>query len=159
LLRKLLGQRPGAREEIGRRTTSRVRRDVAVRSPSIRRWYAMSMKLIDLVIELVCSPISRVALPMLSERQQDQPAFEASFVRLTTGAVLIGVPSLVGLALVAPEAVDTALGTGWQGSATVIRVLLGYGLVRVLFTLYDPAMLAKGRAAFASCRAKGHPTT
>src|SRR5260370_7552140 len=54
-------------------------------------------------------------------------------------------PSIVGAALVAPDVVAIVFGDGWHGSAVVIRLLLGYGLTRILFNLFDPAMLAKGK--------------
>jgi O-antigen/teichoic acid export membrane protein len=107
--------------------------------------YAMAMRLIVLVIDLVCAPIAQVALPMLSQLQDDRPVFEASYVRLTAGSVFLGMPSIVGVALVAPDVVAIVFGDGWQGSAVVIRLLLGYGLIRNLFNLFDPAMLAKGK--------------
>lgn len=119
----------------------------AVIGPYELALYALSMKLIVLVTELVCAPVARVALPILSRHQDDRLAFETSFVRLTIGAAVIGVPGMVGLATVAPELIDIVVGERWQPSAVVIRLLLGYGLVLVLFTLYDAAMIAKGKMA------------
>jgi len=88
--------------------------------------YAVALKLITLVIELVCAPVTRVALPMLSQRQDDRSAFEASYVRLTTGSVLFGVPGLIGLALVAPEGVAIVLGEHWPRSGDlIVMVVLG----------------------------------
>lgn len=107
--------------------------------------YAMGMKLIMTIIDLVCSPIGRAALPILSEQQDDGVAFERIYVRLTTAAAAIAVPILVGSSLVAPEGLTAGLGERWGPSAMVVRLLLGYGLVTVLFTTYDPAMIAKAR--------------
>ena len=107
--------------------------------------YAMAMKLVMLIVDLLCVPIGRAALPILAEQQEDRAAFERTYVRLTTGAVLGAFPVLVGLSLVAPEGVAAVLGERWQESALVVRLLLGYGLVIVLFTLNDAAMIAKSR--------------
>jgi O-antigen/teichoic acid export membrane protein len=107
--------------------------------------YAMAMKLVMLIVDLLCVPIGRAALPILAEQQDDRDAFERTYVRLTAAAVLGAFPVLVGLSLVAPEGVAAVLGDRWQESALVVRLLLGYGLVIVLFTLNDAAMIAKSR--------------
>jgi len=107
--------------------------------------YAMAMRLAMLIVDLVCAPIGRAALPILAEHQDDRAAFERTYVRLTTAAVLGAFPVLVGLSLVAPEGMRAVLGERWQESALVVRLLLGYGFVIVLFTLNDAAMIAKSR--------------
>jgi PST family polysaccharide transporter len=107
--------------------------------------YAMAMKLVMLIADLLCVPIGRAALPILAEQQDDHAAFEKACVRLTSVAVLAAFPVLIGLSLVAPEGVVAVLGYRWQESAHVVRLLLGYGIVIVLMALNDAAMIAKSR--------------
>jgi PST family polysaccharide transporter len=107
--------------------------------------YAMAVRTLGLASDLVCAPIIRVGLPVLSQTQDDPSAFEASFVRLTSLSALLGVPSLVGFAILAPEAIGLLFGSRWQPAAAVVPLLLGWGIANVVFSLFDAAMLARGR--------------
>lgn len=107
--------------------------------------YDKGYQLLKMPVQQIASPLTRVALPMLS-RVQDQ---EDRFVR-AVGLLQLGLLYFVGGAFaisagVAQSLIPFAFGPGWNSAATVFQVLAIGGLFQTLGYIYYWVFLARGR--------------
>jgi O-antigen/teichoic acid export membrane protein len=68
------------------------------------------------------------------------------WIRATRLVGLISIPSLVGLAIVAPDFVEIVLGPRWHRAVPVIQVLAAVGILQSLGTLSGEVLLALNRS-------------
>jgi O-antigen/teichoic acid export membrane protein len=89
--------------------------------------------------------LNRVAFPIFATRQDDDAAIRRGYLHVVRLVAYATLPLLVGLAAVAPDFIDVVLGDRWRGSAPVLSVLCGVGILRSLANPIGSVLLAKNR--------------
>ena len=77
----------------------------------------VALRVVDGVVAPVAQVMARLALPRLCALQDDRPALVECFGRLAELQALLGLPAVVGIALISPELVAVLLGPDWAGTA------------------------------------------
>ncbi|MGO4784649.1 lipopolysaccharide biosynthesis protein [Cryobacterium sp. W22_MBD10_FK3] len=112
--------------------------------PSVVGVYSRAYNIFTMPMTQLASPLTRVALPLLS-RIEDRRDFTR---RLTHAQTLLAYP-LLGifstLAVVAPSLIPIALGPGWHDVVPILQVLSLGGAFQVLAYVYYWAFLALGK--------------
>jgi O-antigen/teichoic acid export membrane protein len=80
-------------------------------------------------------PVQQVLFPALSRIQHDRKQAATLWLRTVTGTTALIMPIVVGITVIAPEAVSTVLGNRWMSVAPILRLLcigaLGYTLQKL----------------------------
>lgn len=100
----------------------------------------------EFVGQLVIMPLVSVANAELSTRVHDRAAMVRSYLRLTQASALLMNPLLIGLALVAPEAVPFLFGPKWVGAVPFVEVVGLLAIVAPINYYFAPAMVALGQS-------------
>lgn len=108
--------------------------------------YALATNVILVPFTRIAAPLQQVFFPAFSRMGDDRERIADVWVRVTRLVGSISIPSLVGLAIVAPEFVDVVLGPRWEEATTVIQILAFVGVVQSLQTLTGEVLLALNRA-------------
>jgi O-antigen/teichoic acid export membrane protein len=78
--------------------------------------------------------------------RDDRERMTDVWIRATRLVALVSIPSLLGLAVVAPDFVSVVLGRRWASATGVIQILAIVGIVQSLQALNGEVLLALGRA-------------
>jgi O-antigen/teichoic acid export membrane protein len=106
----------------------------------------VSQTLVYLPFNRVAGPIQEVMFPAFS-RMQDEPArILRALNRVNQVLAAIAFPTLTGLAVLAPEFTAVVLGSKWEGTADVIRVLCLAGMALALQRVNFSVLSARGYA-------------
>jgi O-antigen/teichoic acid export membrane protein len=108
--------------------------------------YALATNVILVPFSRIASPLQQVFFPAFSQLSDDRPRMADVWIRATRMVALVSIPSLVGLAVVAPDFVQVVLGPRWTEATPVIQVLAVVGLIQSIQTLSGEVLLALGRA-------------
>jgi O-antigen/teichoic acid export membrane protein len=100
----------------------------------------------DFVGQVVVMPLVTVANTHLSELHEDHAAMRRSYLRLTQASAALMSPALVGLSLVAPEAIPILFGPKWTGAVPFVEVIGLLGIVAPINYYFAPTMMALGRS-------------
>jgi O-antigen/teichoic acid export membrane protein len=100
----------------------------------------------DFVGQVVVMPLVSVANTHLSSLHDDVTAMRRSYLRLTQASALLMCPSLVGLSLVAPEAIPLLFGSKWTGAVPFVEVIGLLGIVAPINYYFAPTMMALGKS-------------
>lgn len=100
----------------------------------------------DFVGQVVVMPLVSIANAHLSALHDDLAGMRASYLKLTQASAALMCPSLVGLSLVAPEAIPLIFGYKWAGSVPFVQVTGLLGVVAPINYYFAPAMMALGRS-------------
>ena len=104
----------------------------------------VSQTIVYLPFNRIASPIQSVMFPAFS-RIQDEPArIRAALNRVNQVLAAISFPTLVGLAILAPEFTAVVLGSKWEGTDDVIRVLAFAGMALALQPVNFSVLSARG---------------
>lgn len=109
--------------------------------------YTLATTVIMMPFARIAAPLQQVFFPAFSQIADDRDRMADIWIRATRLVGAISIPSLVGLAIVAPDFVQVVLGPKWEQTGTVIRILAVVGIVQSLHTLNGEVLLALGRAA------------
>jgi O-antigen/teichoic acid export membrane protein len=124
-----------------------------------RVWGAEALGLYRFAYELVVRPLAivnpifnSVALPVFSQRQNDNAALRKAFLEVLGLIAAIDFPLLVGLAVVAPWLVPELFGAKWTPAAPLMQILTGMALLKAVGNPAGAILVAKGhmRTAFLS---------
>jgi O-antigen/teichoic acid export membrane protein len=108
--------------------------------------YALATNVILVPFSRIAAPLQQVFFPAFSQLSGDRERMADIWIRATRLVGLISIPSLVGLAIVAPDFVEVVLGPRWSDATPVIQILAVVGLIQSLQTLSGEVLLALGRA-------------
>lgn len=107
--------------------------------------YAIAFELASLPARLNVV-VNRVALPLLSQRQDEHVQFKNGFLELMRVVALVQLPIVIGIGAFAPLLVPVVFGSGWSGAIPLVQILSLFGAIRILGNPSGPTFLAKGRA-------------
>jgi O-antigen/teichoic acid export membrane protein len=108
--------------------------------------YGLATNIILLPFARIAGPLQQVFFPAFSRMNDDHERLADVWIRAARLIGLFSIPSLVGLAIVAPDFVDVVLGRKWERATPVIQILVVVGIVQALQTLNAEVLLALDKA-------------
>jgi O-antigen/teichoic acid export membrane protein len=108
--------------------------------------YALATNVVLVPFSRIAGPLQQVFFPAFSRMSDDGERMADVWIRATRLVAVISVPSLVGLAIVAPDFVQVVLGQRWEEATPVIQILAVVGIIQSLQTLCGEVLLALNRA-------------
>ncbi|MFM1814591.1 MAG: hypothetical protein RLZ98_1286 [Pseudomonadota bacterium] len=121
----------------------------ALISPAAVGLYVLARKPIDMLAHLLVAPIQFMTMPAIARMQNDRALIRPFFESATTLTGIIGFPTFVGVAAIAPEAVPIILGNQWIDAVPVLQILMLLGLARTFDGICGGALVALGHAGLA----------
>lgn len=113
--------------------------------PAALGFFHMGWRLLDVLRSCLLLPLANTAMPAFSRMQSDLPQVRRA---LHTGArlsTLVGFPSFLGLAAIAPSLIPSVFGEPWAGSIRVTQILALLGALWSLTHFYGAVMRGLGR--------------
>jgi O-antigen/teichoic acid export membrane protein len=107
--------------------------------------YAIAYNLVLLPFERIVDPIRTVVFPVFVRLQDERDGIADAWLRVTRLVVAVVVPLLLGLAVVAPDAVPLVLGSQWEPAVPVIQILSAVGVLQALASLNSVVLPAIDR--------------
>jgi teichuronic acid exporter len=107
--------------------------------------YSLAFLLMTLPVQKLTANVSHVAYPVFCRLQDDRPRLKRWFLRLSVLVGVVGVPALVGLALVADDAIGLVYGGPWLRAVGPFRLLAFVGVVRLYAAMLPHLYNAIGR--------------
>jgi O-antigen/teichoic acid export membrane protein len=108
--------------------------------------YALATNVVLVPFSRIAGPLQQVFFPAFSRMNDDRERMADVWIRATRLVAVISMPSLVGLAIVAPDFVQIVLGERWSDATPVIQILALVGLIQSLQTLCGEVLLALNRS-------------
>jgi O-antigen/teichoic acid export membrane protein len=105
--------------------------------------YRMAMNLASAPAEKVSSLIMRTASPLFANVMDDTPLVRRYYLIIAEFLSLVVMPLMLGLVLVAPEAVRVILGPRWVGATAPLQWLGLFMIVRVLGVLAEQVLVSQ----------------
>lgn len=96
----------------------------------------------DFIGQLVVMPLVGIANTQFSTLHDDLAVMRKNYLRLTQASAVLMCPALVGLSLVAPEAMPIIFGRQWTGSVPFVEVVGLLGIVAPINYYFAPVMMA-----------------
>jgi O-antigen/teichoic acid export membrane protein len=110
--------------------------------------YQMALSLANAPAEKIGLLVMRVTGPLFAKVQKD-PEMVRRYFRIISEAVSLSVfPALIGLAVVAPDAVRVLLGDKWVAAVGPIRWLAFFMCARTMSTLFSQVLVSLRHARF-----------
>lgn len=91
-------------------------------------FFAMARRVLEMLIQLLLAPVNQVALPAFARLQTDGSRIKALLHFLERAIALTSFPALLGLAAIAPLAVELVLGPDWLPMVLALQILCLAGL-------------------------------
>ena len=114
--------------------------------PEILGAYQLAAKVYESIVAALLIPATKVFFILFSRLQADLRAVTETFVSALTCVAVVSVPSFLGLALVADQAVPVLFGENWGATAQLLQMMALAGLP-MTFSLMSGALLTGlGRA-------------
>ncbi len=110
--------------------------------------YAVSRRLVDVLVSVFVRPISQLTLPVFARLQHSQDRARAAYALVVRGSTAFALPVFSGLFALAPEVVDMMLGPNWGEVSALIRILSLFGLCQ-MFLFVDGALILSLDGSFA----------
>ena len=102
--------------------------------------WAFATSAVILPLSVISIPIAEVLFPAFSRMQGEHERIGALWldsIRLLAAVIL---PGLVGLAIVAPDAIPLVFGSQWSAAVPVIQILSVYVIIRTLQSWNSPVL-------------------
>ncbi len=112
--------------------------------PTVLGLMRVATRISEFVGQMVVMPLVSVANAELSDRSQDPPAMRRSYLRLTQASAILMCPALIGLSLVAPEAIPVIFGRQWSAAIPFVEVIGLLALGAPINYYFAPSMVALG---------------
>jgi len=109
-------------------------------------YYALASLIIQAPREKISVSINQIMFMTFCKLQDDLYRMRSWFIRLLVLQLLIACPALIGVALVADDAVPLILGEKWQSAVLPIQLLAPVGILMIISSSLIPFFNAIGRA-------------
>lgn len=109
-------------------------------------YYALASLIIKAPREKISVSLNHIMFVTFCKLQDDQQKMRRWFLRLLVLQLLIACPALIGLALVAGDAVPLILGEKWQSAVLLVQLLAPTGVLLIVGSSFTPLFTAMGRA-------------
>ena len=105
-------------------------------------YYNVAYRLLLIMIKLLTSVTTQVALPTFSKLQKEPEKMRKAFYRVTRYTSLVSFPAFLGVAVLAPELIQTLFGEEWLPSVPVMRILALIGILQSVQYFAGTVLLA-----------------
>jgi PST family polysaccharide transporter len=107
-------------------------------------FYAVAYRILDTSQQVLLSAARRLVFPSLARLQHDMDRLRRAYMRLSQLSGTATMPSYLGLALVAPEAVTVIFGQKWTAAGVAASILFLIGPVQTIQSFSGAAWNAVG---------------
>ncbi|MCI0638806.1 MAG: lipopolysaccharide biosynthesis protein [Gemmataceae bacterium] len=107
--------------------------------------YTMAFTLVTMPAEKLTGNVNKIAYPTFCRLQQDPERLRDWFLRLLVLIGFLGMPVMVGMALVAEDGLVVVLGEKWRDATLPFQLLSLAGLFKVYSVLFPMLYTAVGR--------------
>jgi O-antigen/teichoic acid export membrane protein len=107
--------------------------------------YARAYALMTYPIALVSGPLSRVALPALSQLQGDAARMREAYMRILRVIAFITFPLMTLLFVTADDLIAIMYGKGWAAAVPIFRILCIAGIYQGVYSAAGQVFTASGR--------------
>lgn len=108
-------------------------------------YYSVAYRLLLVMVGLLTSVTTQVALPTLAQLKKEPARLRSAFYRATKYTGIISFPIFLGLAMFAPELVRFLFGAEWGPSIPVMQILAFIGLLQSISQFNSTVFLAVGK--------------
>lgn len=108
--------------------------------------YAVAQRTVLSPVQAVSGAVSTVSFSAFARGQDDPDKLRSGATRAAGVVSLVVLPSMVGLAVMADQAVAVVYGPQWEAAVPVMRVLAPVAAVQALSCVTASVMLAMGRS-------------
>ncbi|HEP0609369.1 TPA: oligosaccharide flippase family protein, partial [Raoultella ornithinolytica] len=108
--------------------------------------YNMATKITDAVLNVMNTVVSRMALPLFSQVQDDNQKLRNIFARTTKLFNVISMPAFFGMAITCSEWVPVILGNSWSNAIPVIQIIAVMYAIMYSRMFVGTAMKAVGQS-------------
>lgn len=113
--------------------------------PAALGFFHMGWRLLEVLRLSLLTPLANTAMPAFSRMQSDPGHVRSALYAGTRFSTLVGFPSYLGFAAVAPDLIPWFFGEQWAGSVRVTQILALLGAAWSLTLLYGAVMRGLGR--------------
>jgi len=107
--------------------------------------WAFATSAVIIPLSVIAIPIAEVLFPAFSRMQGEHERIGALWLDSIRMLAAVILPGLVGLAIVAPDAIPLVFGSQWSAAVPVIQILTVYVIIRTLQSWNSPVLDAAGR--------------
>ncbi|MBW4700121.1 MAG: lipopolysaccharide biosynthesis protein [Aphanocapsa lilacina HA4352-LM1] len=111
-------------------------------------YYSIAMRILTVMIQLLTTTTTQVAMPTFSQLQQQPERLRSAFYTVTQFTSLVSFPAFLGVAALAPELVTVVFGSQWQASVPVLQILALLGLQQSVLFFNSTVLVAMGKPAW-----------
>ncbi|MEM1239561.1 MAG: MOP flippase family protein [Cyanobacteria bacterium P01_H01_bin.26] len=108
-------------------------------------YYSVAYRLLLIMIKLLTNVTIQVALPTFSKLQKEPDRMRAAFYKVTRYTSLVSFPAFLGMAVLAPELIQTLFGEEWLPSVPVMRILALIGILQSVQYFAGTVLLAMNK--------------
>ncbi|MEM8805213.1 MAG: lipopolysaccharide biosynthesis protein [Cyanobacteria bacterium P01_G01_bin.38] len=105
-------------------------------------YYTVAYRLLSIMIKLLSDVTAQVALPTFSRLQREPKKMRTAFYKVTQYTSLVSFPAFMGMAVLAPELIQTLFGDDWLPSVPVMQILALIGILQSVQYLAGTVILA-----------------
>jgi len=108
-------------------------------------YYERAYSLMLYPVQNVAGVVCTVMFPALSEIGDDLPRFRAAYLRAVSCIATVAFPTMLGLLVTAPEAIDVIYGHQWAPVVPILQVLCLVGVLQSVGTTTGNIFMARAR--------------
>jgi PST family polysaccharide transporter len=116
--------------------------------PTLLGYYTIGYRLLLVLIRLVTGITNAVAFPTFSRIQHQPERMRRAFYKVTQYTSLLAIPAFIGMAVLAPELVNTFFGEKWAPSIPVMQILAFIGILQSLLFFNGSIFKASGKPSW-----------
>lgn len=109
--------------------------------------YSFAYNLMLIPFERIAAPLQEVLFPALARIQEDRARVGVVWLRANRLVGAIVVPAMAGLAILAPDFIDTVVGPQWSAAVPVVQILAWVGVLQSLVRLNSSILEACDRTS------------
>lgn len=108
--------------------------------------YTVAQRTVTSPVNAVSGAVSTVSFSAFARGQNDPEMLRSGATRAAGVVALVVLPAMLGLAVLAGDAVSVVYGPGWEAAIPVIQVLAPVAALQALSCVTESVMLAMGRS-------------
>jgi O-antigen/teichoic acid export membrane protein len=108
-------------------------------------YYSVALQIVMMPVDKVSAVVNQIAFATYCKLQAEPDRMRSLFRRLLVVRSLLATPALVGLALVAEDAVPLVIGEKWRPAIVLLQLLAPLGVAMIVGVSFSPLFYALGR--------------
>jgi O-antigen/teichoic acid export membrane protein len=108
-------------------------------------YYSVALQIVMMPVDKVSAVVNQIAFATYCKLQAEPDRMRSLFRQLLVVRSLLATPALVGLALVAEDAVPLVIGEKWGPAIVLLQLLAPLGIAMIVGVSFSPLFYALGR--------------